>query len=87
MSKAHPNKSSEYKMKIKKREERTHERAILTEAKLVFTKLHPGKDYKENRHRLAAYKDKIREAMNQEATDVLQEITKASEKVLKNISD
>ena len=82
-SKAHPNESAAYKAKMQKREERIPERAMLAEAKNIFASLGHRK---ENRKFQTAIKDTIRNAMDPEAIDVLQEITKASKMVLKNLS-
>ena len=58
-SKAHPNQSSKYAQKVKRREERAPDRQILEAAKEIFNASSPGEDLRMHRSRIAVFKQKI----------------------------
>ena len=63
MSKAHPNQSTDYKAKMRRREQRTFERSLLVEAKAKFQELYPNMDATANRSKLAYLKFKLRQIL------------------------
>lgn len=70
-SKAHPNESTTFQRKMKRREERALDREMLSAAKEVFTKLNPEKDISSSRSRIAFYKSKIRQNLSEETAEAI----------------